>query len=580
MSKLPFVPLLLMVVAAGLAPSGVRAQGFEPARVEPPGEGVYRVAVLGCLRQDQPTPALETYATMGADLAIWVGDNVYADTRDDPSFIASCYRTLASKPAFQRFRATTPFAVTWDDHDYGLNNSGKGYALRDEAKRIFREFWAMGEHIPEDRPGVYHQRLFDLGGRVLRVVLLDVRYNRDEPGVGADMLGEAQWAWLERTLAAPADITLIVSGTQVLIEPDAGWEAWSQYPRARERLFETIRRAGVERVVFITGDQHYAEVNRVRGALDFDAVEFEFAGVNQTEDAPRNPHRVSPRATSLHTAAYLDVQPADSETEPAHMLFRVLDARTGRSEILYRLNLSEVSTSLRLGGRPVFTERSAITIEHDFPSLIARYTTDGTDPTPASPAYAGPIEVDRTATVRAALFTPEGVRRSGVRSWSVRRVEPLAAAADDAGVRAGALAYRYAQGRYEVLPDMAREQVLARGMASDLDVRAIASREDHYAITYEGFVRAPATGLYEFSVRSDDGSRLTIGGREVVDNDGSHAPRTRRGLIALEAGWHPLRLDYFEDYAGELLELRWALVEGDRSAVTRGPVPFTHLGTR
>ena len=62
----------------------------------------------------------------------------------------------------------------------------------------------------------------------------------------------------------------------------------------------------------------------------------------------------------------------------------------------------------------------------------------------------------------------------------------------------------------------------------------------------------------------------------VVDNDGSHSPRTRRGRIALERGHHPVRIEYFEHYAGQELDVGW---EGP--GVEYGSVPFerfSHAG--
>lgn len=61
-------------------------------------------------------------------------------------------------------------------------------------------------------------------------------------------------------------------------------------------------------------------------------------------------------------------------------------------------------------------------------------------------------------------------------------------------------------------------------------------------------------GLYRFYTYSDDGSALYIGDELVVDNDGGHSAQRREGMIALQAGFHPFRLLYFEDYMGQILE--------------------------
>jgi alkaline phosphatase D len=173
--------------------------------------------------------------------------------------------------------------------------------------------------------------------------MLDNRWHRDPPGPDADMLGEDQWAWLGERLSEPADLRLIVSGSQVLLPKEAGSETWDEYPKARNRLFSLIRDRKASGVIFVTGDQHYAEVCRRRDAIGYDAVEFQFAGINQTEKPEFNPFRVSPCAMALHSDAMIDIRWQADEFEPAHVLFRVFDSVTGQVEIAYRVNLDELS---------------------------------------------------------------------------------------------------------------------------------------------------------------------------------------------------------------------------------------------
>ena len=55
------------------------------------------------------------------------------------------------------------------------------------------------------------------------------------------------------------------------------------------------------------------------------------------------------------------------------------------------------------------------------------------------------------------------------------------------------------------------------------------------------------SGVYTLNTRSDDGSILWVDGAEVVNNDGLHGPRTRSGRIRLSAGWHRVRIAFFEN---------------------------------
>ena len=305
-------------------------------------QAVERIAMAGCHRQDQPAPSLYRYLQAEPDLVIWMGDNVYADTESDISHIEKCYGLLEGQPAFEALRQQVPFAVIWDDHDYGLNNLGKDYALKHESKTLFRKFWRMEERIPESRDGIYHARYFGEGSQRLQVLLLDGRFNRDDEGDESDTLGESQWKWLGEQLRKPARLRLIASGYQVLLDRDSVFETWSKFPAAQARLFKTIREARAEGIIFLAGDQHYGEVSRQAGKLGYDAIEFMFCGVNQEEPHVFNSSRVSPVAHAKNAYAIIDVQWEQTENDVPHLVFRCLDADRDSPELTYRVNFSEL----------------------------------------------------------------------------------------------------------------------------------------------------------------------------------------------------------------------------------------------
>ncbi len=75
-------------------------------------------------------------------------------------------------------------------------------------------------------------------------------------------------------------------------------------------------------------------------------------------------------------------------------------------------------------------------------------------------------------------------------------------------------------------------------------------RADEVGAVLTGYVQAFSDGLYTFYTDSDDGSRLLIGETSVVNNDGLHGMVERSGQIALHAGWHKLRIEFFENGGG------------------------------
>jgi hypothetical protein len=205
--------------------------------------------------------------------------------------------------------------------------------------------------------------------------------------------------------------------------------------------------------------------------------------------------------------------------------------------------------------------------------LELRYTTDGSPPTAESPRYDGPIRIEQTSRVSAALFTAKGMRRGNIHSREYRKVQTTtSSSAVDPNTLTPGLRFHYYEGPFQKVPRFEDLKSLRSSVAEHLDVSKLAERKDHFAFLFEGYVQVPRAGIYTFRTRSDDGSRLWIHDKLVVDNDGSHSKRTRRGQVALKAGLHPIRLAYFEDHLGQALELGWNLPNGENANSANGSI--------
>ena len=69
---------------------------------------------------------------------------------------------------------------------------------------------------------------------------------------------------------------------------------------------------------------------------------------------------------------------------------------------------------------------------------------------------------------------------------------------------------------------------------------------ENFAIHFRGKLAVDTPGVYMFEMLSDDGSKLYINGKLVVDNDGTHGPSSRRSSVRLNAGFHPVEIQYFQ----------------------------------
>lgn len=261
--------------------------------------------------------------------------------------------------------------------------------------------------------------------------------------------------------------------------------------------------------------------------------------------------------------------PADTSPSPLElewtMSVRTDGPRDMRLHGTYRIPLVAASGAHIAPARDTFLDTLTVRLSTPHPRTVLRYTTDGSTPTAASQSYDAPFTVAATTTVRMRAFGEDGFR-SDVVNKTFERVDPRPS--DSVAKARPGLAYAYFEGTWKQLPDFAALQPVTTGVAHDFDVDALAAREDHYGVRYTGFVDVPITGLYTFHTRSDDGTKLYIGEELVVDNDGSHSAQTASGYIALEAGQHPIRIDYFEDFLGETLEVYYAPIGEERRAVT------------
>ncbi len=82
--------------------------------------------------------------------------------------------------------------------------------------------------------------------------------------------------------------------------------------------------------------------------------------------------------------------------------------------------------------------------------------------------------------------------------------------------------------------------------------------EDNFSIRWQGYVKIDREANYTFRTLSDDGVRLWIGGRPVINNWGDHAATFNTGAIHLKEGYHSLRLDFYENGGVAAIKLYWS----------------------
>ncbi len=277
------------------------------------GRPLERIAFGSCAHEDKPQPIWPAIVAVKPDLFLFLGDNVYGDTKD-MDLLRAKYAKLAAVPGYQKLQKTCPILATWDDHDYGANDAGADYPKKAESQQIFLDFFGVARGSPRrQQEGIYHAQVFGPADKSVQVILLDTRYFRGSlkkrfrflpfegpyepnPDPQATMLGAAQWQWLEGQLRVPAKVRVLVSSIQVVAE-DHYHEKWQNLPNERDRLFRLLRQTQAAGVVILSGDRHLGELSMMDAGIGYPLYDLTSSGLNMAALKWRrlesNQHRVA-----------------------------------------------------------------------------------------------------------------------------------------------------------------------------------------------------------------------------------------------------------------------------------------------
>ena len=236
-----------------------------------------KIGLGSCLDQDYPQPIWQSIKKEDLNYFIFLGDNVYGDTR---------YGSLRKmKSAYDKQKKVLPdflndisiFSI-WDDHDFGINDGGADYRFKRQAQELYLDFWEITKDDDRsNREGIYFSKNEIFFDKKFKFIFLDTRFFRSklkgkksnyieniEPD--ATILGNAQWTWLENELKSDFDFLFIFSSIQIIAK-DHRFEKWSNFPIERAKLFELLEKFNDITILF-SGDRHRAGIYRKNGIIE------------------------------------------------------------------------------------------------------------------------------------------------------------------------------------------------------------------------------------------------------------------------------------------------------------------------
>ncbi len=231
------------------------------------------------------------------NIFIWGGDVIYCDTEDMP-FMLTQYNKQKNDSVYRNFTKKVEILSTWDDHDYGANDAGEEFPMKNTSQQLFLDFFDVSrDDVRRKQKGVYYSKDYHIGKKAIRIILLDTRYFRSKltpdndtqkrykpnPYGEGTMLGKAQWEWLKDELYnSNADFNIIMSSIQFL-SYEHGFETWGNMPHEVDKLEKLIVNSGARGVIILSGDRHIAELSKKKlNGLSYPLIDFTSSGMTHS----------------------------------------------------------------------------------------------------------------------------------------------------------------------------------------------------------------------------------------------------------------------------------------------------------
>ncbi len=234
-------------------------------------DSAFVIAFGSCNHQDKAQPLWKEISARQPDVWVWLGDNIYADTKDMDEMKAM-YDKQKSQPDYAELISHTSVIGVWDDHDYGVNDGDRTFGPKAQSKTAALDFLDVPSYAEvRNREGLHQSFTFNFDNKVARIILLDGRTFRDPivrknkvylADPHADILGEAQWKWLESEMKKEEDILIIGCGVQIIPE-EHRYEKWANFPTSRQRLFDLLDKESTKDIILLSGDRHLGEMSKL-----------------------------------------------------------------------------------------------------------------------------------------------------------------------------------------------------------------------------------------------------------------------------------------------------------------------------
>ncbi|NLP12501.1 family 78 glycoside hydrolase catalytic domain [bacterium] len=203
----------------------------------------------------------------------------------------------------------------------------------------------------------------------------------------------------------------------------------------------------------------------------------------------------------------------------------------------------------------------AVTITAKPADAAIHYTLDGSEPDETAALYQGPLTIASAALLQAKAYKP-GFHPSAKASAVYEFIDP----------QNNGVTWELYEGAFVKLPDFKKRTPVKSGRAQQIDLAGLDLPVHNFAMVFSGFLEITEQDEYTFYTSSNDGSRLYINDRLIVNNDGEHGTMDKSGTVRLPAGRHRIQVTYFQSGGSKVLKVFYK-----RPATLRRPLPASKL---
>lgn len=214
------------------------------------------LAMGSCASSTEFFDVWDQIAKQNIDALMLLGDTPYIDNTSI-EINRKRHQEFLSIPSLAKLGTSTPIWGTWDDHDFGGNDTDGKIGNKQAIRKVFTEYRAQTQ-FGDGQHGIYTN--FRRG--CVEVFMLDPRYfSQTEPStVDASKptcLGKRQWQWLCKVLRdSTAPFKLLVTGMIWDDKKNGEKDDWGTYAHEREAIFDFIGKHKIGGVILIGGDIH------------------------------------------------------------------------------------------------------------------------------------------------------------------------------------------------------------------------------------------------------------------------------------------------------------------------------------